>query len=109
MEKKLGKIQEVTFGHGGYQEAMIGVSFTLGGEGWGVGDFWGNWSLDRSENAKWSEEDRINGLGKMVMKINKLLNDSNKHSVSDLEDVPVEVIFNGNSLVDWRILTEVIK
>ena len=33
---QLGKIQEVKLGFGGYQEVMFGVSFTLGGSGWGV-------------------------------------------------------------------------
>lgn len=38
MEKKLGKIQDVKFGIGGYQDAMIGLFITLGNNGWGVGD-----------------------------------------------------------------------
>jgi hypothetical protein len=47
MERKsIGKIQSATFGMGGYQDAMIGVSWTLGSdkECWGVGDFWGAWA-----------------------------------------------------------------
>ena len=35
MEKKLGKIQSVRFGHGGYQDACIGISVTLGDGSWG--------------------------------------------------------------------------
>ena len=38
MEKRLGKIEEVHFGLGGYQGAMLGLHVTLGDGGWGVGD-----------------------------------------------------------------------
>lgn len=34
-ERRLGKIKVVKFGLGGYQDMMIGVNFTLGGESWG--------------------------------------------------------------------------
>ena len=108
MRKQIGKIQKVSFGHGGYQEAMIGISFTLGGEGWGVSDFWGSWSLERSDYAKWSEQDRIDQLGETVMRINKLLNDSKTHNVNNLQDVPIECSFEGNLLKSWRVLTEVL-
>jgi len=108
MEKKIGKIQSVHFGFGGYDNAMIGVSFSLGGKSWGTQDFWGDWSLERSERAKWSEEDRIKKLGEVVMKINKTLKDANKSSVDDLIDVPIEVTFINNTLNSWRILTEVL-
>ena len=33
MEKKLGKIENVKFGIGGYQDAMIGLHVTLGNNG----------------------------------------------------------------------------
>lgn len=39
LEVKLGKINKVKFGSGGYDDAMFGVTFDLGGQGWGVGDF----------------------------------------------------------------------
>lgn len=108
IEKKLGKIQRCSFGSGGYQDAMIGISFTLGGDSWGVGDFWGDWSIKRSETAQWSESDRINNLGKTVMRINELLGQAKKQDVSKLAGVAVEVSFEGNTLVSWRVLTEVI-
>jgi hypothetical protein len=38
MEKKLGKIELVTFGHGGYQHCMLGLYVNLSGEGWGVSE-----------------------------------------------------------------------
>ena len=36
MEKKLGKIEEVCFGIGGYQGEMLGFHVTLGNGSWGV-------------------------------------------------------------------------
>ena len=36
MEKRLGKIESVSFGLGGYQGAMLGIHVTLGASGWGV-------------------------------------------------------------------------
>lgn len=105
---ELGRIQKVSFGEGGYQEAMIGISFTLGGNGWGVGDFWGDWSCDRTANTGWSEGDRIDNLGAMVMRVHGLLKQAKKHYVPDLVGVPVEATFDGNRLVSWRVLTEVL-
>ena len=61
MEKKLGKIESVSFGLGGYQGAMLGLHVTLGNSGWGVGDSKANWDAEQikwSEHTKWSEEDR---------------------------------------------------
>ena len=34
--KELGKIESVTFGLCGYQDAQLGIQFTFSGEGWGV-------------------------------------------------------------------------
>ena len=35
MEKRLGKIESVSFGLGGYQGAMLGLHVTLGDGSWG--------------------------------------------------------------------------
>lgn len=108
MRKEIGKIQSVKFGYGGYRDAQIGISFALGGKGWGVGDFWGTWAVERSNYAKWTEEDRIKILGETVMRINKLLSEAGVSKVEDLKNIPVEVTFDGMALDSWRILTEVI-
>lgn len=109
IRKELGKISSVSFGHGGYQDAMIGISFSFAGNsGWGVSDFWGVWSIERSKHAKWTEKDRINDAGKMVMKINDLLSQAKVSDVARLDGIPVEVTFEGNTLKEWRILTEVL-
>lgn len=108
MRKELGKIQKAEFGAGGYQEAMIGISFTLGGDGWGIGDFWGYWAMERSPNTQWTEQDRTKSLGETVLRISKLLSDAKCDHVSDLVGVPVEIELEGNALKSWRVLKEVL-
>lgn len=105
-EKRIGKISACHFGHGGYQDACIGVSFTLGSGAWGVSDFWGAWAIKRSDYCKWTEEERIRDLGEMVMRLAKLLRDAKKDHVAELVGVPVEVTFDSMRLVSWRVLTE---
>ena len=107
MENKLGKISKVSFGFGGYQEAQFGISFVLGGESWGVGDFWGMWA-SRTTGAKWSVEDQKESFGDMCLKIIDLLKLAKVDSVDKLKGTPVEVEFEGNCLKSWRVLKEVI-
>lgn len=108
MRKELGKIQKASFGNGGYQESMIGFRFTLGGAGWGVQDFWGHWSGQVTENTKWTEEQRIKYLGEQVMRMHHLLDQAKKGTLDEMIGVPIEATFEGNTLKEWRILTEVV-
>lgn len=111
MEKRLGKITSVRFGLGGYQDACLGLSVSLGDGSWGVGDFKGTWdaeSIKRSEYTKWTEEDRSKGYDETMRFVSKLLKEAKVDSVDKLKDIPVEVTFDGNMLKEWRILTEVI-
>lgn len=110
MEKRIGKIQSISFGLGGYQDAQIGVSITLSSDKgcWGVCDFRGYWAMERSKNCKWTDDDRRAALGDMVMWVGDLLNSAKKTKLDQLKGVPVEVTFDGNTLKEWRILTEVI-
>lgn len=108
MTFEIGKIERIEFGHGGYQNACIGVSVVLSGKGWGVQDFKGTWHIPRSATAQWTEEDRIRSLGETVMWLNGILNDANRQTVSELKGVPVKAEFDGGRLVSWRILTEVL-
>lgn len=109
-EKRIGKIQDVRFGHGGYQDAMIGISFTLGSdkESWNCGDFWGEWATKRSKECKWTEQDRIDHLGATVMRINKLLDDAKVSNIQQLVGKPIEITFEGQVRKEWRILTEAV-
>lgn len=107
--KEIGKIKDVRTGFGGYDDAMIGFSFTLGSEGWGVGDFWGEWATERLDGARWTEADRIIALGNTLWRMRNLLSDAKVKTVEQLKGKPVEVTFEGsNRLQSWRILTEAI-
>lgn len=108
MRTELGKIQKVSFGMGGYNAAMLGFRFELGGKDWRVHDFWGQWSMEVTERTQWTDAERRTGLGDCCMKVLKLLQDANCVSLHQLEGVAVEVTFDGNILKFWRILTEVI-
>lgn len=109
MIKRIGKIKEISFGFGGYNDAMLGVSVILGSdkESWGIGDFKGTWA-NRSDGAKWSVADQIKTWGETVAWVRDLLQDAKKLKVEDLAGTPVEVTFDGNSLKSWRVLTEVV-
>lgn len=111
METRLGKITDVKFGIGGYQDAMFGIHFALGSDGWGIGDTWSTWApgmVDPTEHAKWTENDRREHMADICTRISKLLQSAKKTNVSQLVGVPIEIVLNGNSLESWRILTEVL-
>jgi len=111
MEKKLGKIEAVKFGVGGYQDAMLGIHVTLGNGSWGVGDSRANWDAEQikwSEHSKWTEEDRDVWYAEIMRYVSKLLQDAKVDSVDKLKGKPVEVTLDGNLLKEWRILTEVL-
>jgi len=108
IETKLGKIQSVKFGSGGYDDAMFGISFTLGGDSWGVGDFKGQWSGDPIRGAEWTKEDRQERFGEIMVWIMELMATAKVNDITRLAGIPVEVTFDGNTLKSWRILTEVL-
>ncbi len=111
MEKRLGKIESVRFGIGGYQDAMIGLHVTLGNNSWGLADGRSSWDAETikwSERCKWTEEDRDRQYAEILRYVSKLLKDAKVNSVDKLKGIPVEVTFDGNMLKEWRILTEVL-
>jgi len=111
MRTELGKIKSVYFGLGGYQEACIGLNVTLGGEGWGVCDSKTTWDANQikcSDHCKWTEEDRSSQYDEIVRYVSDLLAAAKVDTVDKLQGIPVEVSFEGNTLKEWRILSEVI-
>lgn len=110
-ETKLGKIEHVEFGHGGYQDAMLGIHVTLSGNGWGVGttnSAWDACMIECSKHAKWTEADRSKQYDEIMRYVSKLLSDAKVSKVSALKGIPIEATFDGNLLKSWRILTEVL-
>lgn len=108
IHKKLGKIAAASFGMGGYQDCMIGLSLSFSMDGTAVGTFVGGWGIKRSESTEWTEDDRLREIGKAGMKLGEILQTIRKQDVSDLVGIPVEVTLDGNRMTDWRLLTEVL-
>ena len=110
MTTEIGKITRADFGWGGYQDAMIGFSFTLEGKAWGVSDFKGGaWGSNRHEVSKWSEESRVTDIGEACLFVRDLLTKAKKQSLHDLIGIPIEATFDDYiRLSSWRILEEVL-
>ncbi len=111
METRLGKLKSVRFGHGGYNNAELGLSVTISGDGWGVSDHKTAWDanlIKHNERCKWTEQDRDKGYCDVMRHLSDLLAAAKVSSVDQLNGIPVEATFDGNTLKGWRILTEVI-
>ena len=111
--KSLGKIENVYFGLGGYQDAMLGITFVLSSKEqcWATSDFKGSWDynlITPDEHSKWTEEDRSKIFIEVIKLISELLKDAKVYRLEDLKNKPIECTFEGNTLVEWRILKEVL-
>jgi hypothetical protein len=106
--KELGKIQLAGYGLGGYQDVQLGITFTLGNDGWGIGDFWGFWADDPSEYANWNKREQIMSHGEVADRIAKLLREAKVDRVEQLVGTPIEITFKGSRFESWRVLTEVL-
>ena len=108
---KLGKITNVSFGYGGYQDAQFGLTVELSFDGCGSVDFisggWGE-TVQVDQYTKWTEKDRQIQRAKMVKEIDKLLNDAKVKKVDQLKNKPIAVTTDGFTMKSWRILTEVL-
>jgi hypothetical protein len=105
---ELGKIDSVHVGFGGYQDACFGVTFTIRGKAWGVGDFWGTWAHEPGEYSKWTTEEQSAIFADTSRRLIELLNKAGKSDVSQLAGIPLEVTFDGTRMVSWRVLEEVL-
>lgn len=108
--KRLGKITQIRFGFGGYQDAQFGLDLHFGGDGWGVAWFEGFWAEPPSGHAQWTLADQDTKFAKVVRKVRDTLRAAHKEHVGELLGVPVELTFDrsGSTLKHWRILTEVL-
>ena len=111
IDTKLGKIELIKFGLGGYSDSMFGLHITFSGTGWGVTDTISTWDYElvkHSEYCKWDEQERTDFNIQMIKRISKLLKDAKVQTIDQLKGKPVEIVFEGNTLKTWRILTEVL-
>lgn len=108
-ETKLGKITEASFGLGGYQDIMMGASFTFEGAGWAIAEFRGTWADPPSPQAQWTVESQTQLFADTTRWLKDILGKAKVKSLDQLVGVPVEVtIANDGSLESWRVLTEVL-
>ena len=111
MEKKLGKIETVRFGIGGYQDACIGLHVSLSMQSSGVADSKSAWDANKikhSEHCKWTEEDRSKQYDEIMRYLSDLLHKAKVNTVDQLKGIPVEATFEGVTFKEWRILDEVL-
>lgn len=109
--KYLGKIENVYFGLGGYQGAMLGLHLYFSFNSCQTGNSIATWdpeTIECSGYSQWTEQDRDKNFANICRKISLYLSQAKKRDVSQLEGVPVELEFEDNILKSWRILTEVI-
>lgn len=114
--KELGKIESVSFGHGGYQDVCFGLtlSFVFGKNGSSclskfISGGWDAETMECDSRCKWTEEDRNKHLSDMCRQISKLLKDAKVSDITKLKGIPVEVELEGGYMFkDFRILTEVL-
>ena len=109
MRKELGKIQRFEIGLGGYDDAMFGLSVTLGGkDGWGVQDFNGTWTREPDDRCKWTREEQSLHWAAVCRQVIGLMKQAKVKTTAEMVGIPVEATFDGNKLSSWRILEEVL-
>ncbi len=108
-KKEFGRIIKVGYGFGGYQDVEFGASFTLGTDALQVRDFWGVFSNEVPEDANWTDADQTKIFADTIRRIISIMRKARVQEIHDLINTPIELIYDGNMLKRWRILTEVIK
>lgn len=109
MEKKLGKISRVSFGMGGYDDAMFGLSLTFSfGDSAACSDFRGFWTVYPDGRAQYSRADWEAKHAETSLFTLDLLRKAKVQDVTKLAGIPIEATFDGNKLVEWRVLEEVL-
>ena len=103
----LGKIASVRLGEGGYQGAMFGFDFHLETKSGSLGDFWGFWTSYPS-GADYTEEVWKQKHADAYMRLGALMKDADVDDFADLEGKPIEITMDGERMVSWRILKEVL-
>lgn len=102
MNKQLGKIEKCFIGFGGYDDAMFGITFIFTTQIGSVQDFINTGFVD----SKKLDTDLVKV--KFVDSIIQILKEAKINHVNELINKPVEILFDNNRLVSWRILTEVL-
>ena len=103
---ELGKIEKLSFGFQRDYPFLLGLELTLSGRAWGVGT---SYMVNTSPDCKWDSDDaRLQAYYSVMRDIGDLLKEAKKDNITQLVGVPIEATFDGNRLVNWRVLTEVL-
>ncbi len=110
MITRIGVIEKVLFGNGGYQGAMLGLTLIFKFDGsMGITGFVnGGWTIERNDCAKWTEADRTKQQSELCWKLIETLKKAKVDDVYELKGKPVELVLDKGSLHSWRILEEAI-
>lgn len=110
-EKVLGKIDRISLGMGGYQDAMFGLHIDLklsNGHLVNWSDcFWG-YDIEPSAGSKWDEHDRERQWCLIMTRIAKMCHQAKVDSFNKLKGIPVEAEIDNEGMRSWRILEEVL-
>lgn len=106
MQKYLGKIETVYFGLDRDYPFLFGLELTFKFDGSFVTST--KDVVNISETCKWTKEERSEAITKCMDQVIKVMKDANVNEITKLKGKPVELIIEGNTLQDYRILTEVI-
>lgn len=111
--KKLGKIASVKFGRGGYQDAMFGLTlgFEFGDESTAMLDRCHYLPKDEAEAVeagKFNEVSATIAFAERMLEVATIMESAKVDDIGRLNGIPVEVEFEGNTLKNWRVLTEVL-
>lgn len=102
--KQLGKILKWETG---FHDYGFGVVYTLGGESWGVSSSQ-IFAAKYEDRFRYSREEWEQNVIQYALFERDTLLSAKKQRVEQLVGTPVEVIFEGNLLKSWRVLTEVL-
>ena len=107
MQKYLGKIEEVYFGLDRDYPFLFGLELTFKFDN---GCFVTSTMdvVNIGETCKWTTEERSKAITKCIDQVVKVMKDANVNEIMKLKGKPVELTIEGNTLQDYRILTEVI-
>jgi len=86
---------------------MLGFGFTLEVKGFGTLDFWGTWS-EWHEGCKWTVDEQSGYFADAVRRVKSLLYDAGVQHLHELKGKPIEITNDGNKMISWRILKEVL-
>lgn len=107
-KKVLGKISSAEFGTIPDRPYLLGLLLTFKlGDGGGVGDG-GRYTENISKSCVFVTQTREEALSAMVDKTADILKAAKVNYISELVNLPVEIMLDGNCFNDFRILTEVL-